>query len=244
MINKLLLNTISEKSETIVLTKDNTTSNFDDFLNIQFVSSDYYAVYDNGVSKAKILSGQDYIDTNKNDLDSKLYVISNSVLKLTTNNSFIFSLDKLSALNKLQELVLLENSSGGLTSGDIKDLPSSLTKIEIVNNNNLSLNVEDIPYNCRSFKINGTGDFSTYNRRSWITQMKTLSIKTTGGSGMSENDVTNLLEDLSETTWQVNGLVEILGNHDSLATPTMQPFIDELESKGVTVNLNQFISFD
>jgi len=244
MIESLTLNTITKGSETIVLQKENSASTFTGKNLTIGLSFNDYAIYDNGLSKVKLFDNVTYVDNTDNDLDSTITVNPKSITKINTNNLFEFNISDLSVFPNLTELSLISQSSNNAITGDIKQLPPKLTKIEITAFNTLDLNVEDIPYNCTFFKIAGAGDFSTYNRRSWVSNMKTLSLRTTGGTGMSEAEVTNLLEDLSETSWQANGLVEILGNHDSTPTSSMQPFIDELNNKGVTVNLNTLISID
>ncbi len=233
-MNKFNLFIGGKKSKGLVLSLSKQSSATPKTIRLIYQNANSYCLYiDNSTKKIipnDVLKSIDVVDSS----DVSLFTNQSDIKSISTTLPFSFDLSELIFLENLEEFIVLGENT---LSGNFLNLPPKIKTFRVEGQNTITSNLEDLPYGCNNFLIAGNSNISSYTSREWRPFMQRVSIETNGGSGMNASEVEDLLKDLSETSWLSNGLVRIKGNHNSIATATSQPFIDELRNKGVTVDL-------
>jgi hypothetical protein len=103
---------------------------------------------------------------------------------------------------------------GGVNTVDdlIQSLPSTATYVDIDGNNTLGGDLSIIPSGITYFNIGGSNTITEYksSSRVWASNFKNLTIDS-AGSGFDTSEVDKILTDLAATSWDVNGILQIIG---------------------------------
>ena len=96
--------------------------------------------------------------------------------------------------------------------GTVEDLPSTTTYVDIDGNNTLGGDLSIIPSGITYFNIGGSNTITQYksSSRVWASNFKNLTIDSPS-SGFGTADVDKILTDLADTSWDVNGILQIIG---------------------------------
>ena len=103
---------------------------------------------------------------------------------------------------------------GGVNTVDdlIQSLPSTATYVDIDGNNTLGGDLSIIPSGITYFNIGGSNTITQYksSSRVWASNFKNLTIDSPS-SGFGTADVDKILTNLADTSWDVNGILQIIG---------------------------------
>jgi hypothetical protein len=115
---------------------------------------------------------------------------------------------RINVLPSNMEVIVIGGSN--TVFGEIQNLPSTATYVDIGGNNTIDGDLTGIPTNIIYFSIGGNNTITTYNNRTWSPKFQTLYINS-DGSGFDTNEVDQLLNDLASTSWEVGGILTIIG---------------------------------
>ena len=103
---------------------------------------------------------------------------------------------------------------GGVNTVDdlIQSLPSTATYVDIDGNNTLGGDLSIIPSGITYFNIGGSNTITQYKSlsRVWASNFKNLTIDSPS-SGFKTAEVDLILSNLAATSWDVNGILQIIG---------------------------------
>ncbi len=94
--------------------------------------------------------------------------------------------------------------------GNIADLPEGLSRMRLLGYNFVSGDLAELPGGIVSLRLGGFNTVSGYSPgREWAAGMQRISLNLMMGTGISSEEVDNLLKDLANTTWAGEKLIEI-----------------------------------
>lgn len=153
-------------------------------------------------------------------------VITNLKINDTYNNFF-------DGLNTIEVAVFLNCNF----LGNISDISDSVNRLELTGSSVNSFDLNELPISLTELKVSGDFEINSYTRRNWLNNIKTFVLENEKGNGLSQQDVDNLLEDLSKTTLNSSCVIRILGNNSSPSSNGLV-FKNLLISQGVLVQTN------
>jgi hypothetical protein len=121
--------------------------------------------------------------------------------------------------------------------GSVSDISDSISHLELTGKSNNPFDLNQLPISLNKLKISGDFKISSYTRRNWVNGISFFVLENEKGQGLSEQNVDNLLEDLSETTLSSSCFIKIKGNN-SAPSSVGQSFINSLISQGAVVQTN------
>jgi uncharacterized protein (TIGR02145 family) len=126
-------------------------------------------------------------------------------------------------------------------SGTLSSIPSSVQLFEALGQNTLSGNMNDLPANIYEFYVAGNSTISDYTSgHTWGNSMNYIYLSPVSG-GLSSAEVDNLLIDLANSNWTLNGVqggtLWIAGNNAG-RTSASNSAVATLLSKNVAVTTN------
>lgn len=146
--------------------------------------------------------------------------------------------DKVSFFLDRENVRSLNLTSSGF-SFNVKDLESLCKLKNLTILGNVDFKISDIPNNVTVFSANNAGNvIGGYSdrRRFTYNRMNRFVIDYTSSIGISPSEVDLLLEDLSLAQWEGAKVITIKGN-GLFRTSSSDSFVNDLESRGVTVNV-------
>ena len=126
--------------------------------------------------------------------------------------------------------------------GTVEDLPSTATYVNIGGNNTLGGDLSGIPSGITYFSIGGSNTITQYtsSSRVWASNFKNLTIDSPS-SGFKTADVDKILTNLAATSWDKDGILQIIGTGSPIYTNTVDYNILDLGTYPVNNPVN--ISF-
>ena len=98
-----------------------------------------------------------------------------------------------------------------IIGGDISLIPITIQSLELDGSNTVYGDLSSIPANITYFNIGGNNEIIRYNsQRTWASNFQTLYINSEG-SGFDAREVDQILTDLAATSWEVGGILTIIG---------------------------------
>ena len=126
--------------------------------------------------------------------------------------------------------------------GTVEDLPSTATYVNIGGNNTLGGDLSGISSGITYFSIGGSNTITQYtsSSRVWASNFKNLTIDSPS-SGFKTADVDKILTNLAATSWDKDGILQIIGTGSPIYTNTVDYNILDLGTYPVNNPVN--ISF-
>lgn len=121
--------------------------------------------------------------------------------------------------------------------GNISDVNDSVSRLELTGSGEESMDLNEVPEAITQLRISGDFEINTYTRRSWLNGIKLLVLENEKGNGLTQQEVDNLLEDLSQTSLGFPCTIRIIGNNSS-PSATGIGFLNSLVSQGAVVQTN------
>lgn len=100
--------------------------------------------------------------------------------------------------------------------GDISDIAvlSELTRLDFGDSNTISGNVADLPTTLTYFSCEGSNTISDYTTKTWAVKPATLILVPTGVGGLSESEIDQLFIDLdTDLTWASGDIITLTGTN-------------------------------
>jgi hypothetical protein len=198
---------------------------------------------DNSTYKLGI-NNSDFLNKNSGLTQSINTTINDSELNLKVQESLVTEIESSFFINdnfnifqglfNLRKLLCINC----FFDGNINSLNDSLSFLSLSGGGVNSFDLNEVPENIRHLEISGQFEINNYTRRNWVNGITRISLENQKDVGLIQQEVDNLLEDLSETQLGANAVIRILGVN-SPPSSSAQPFIDSMvQSQFAVVQTN------